>query len=336
MASADSSRFFRKRIASGAILAPMAGYSDAPFRKLCREHGSAYAVTEMVSAKALVLGHQQGIEIGAPYPGEPDLVIQLFASDPVLAAAAARMVFEKYHPAALDLNMGCPVKKVVNKGCGSDLMRNLDTAKAIVRELVAAVPVPVSAKMRLGFDRINVVEAARAVAEGGAAAVAIHGRTAAQRYGGSADWDEIARVAEQLDVPVIGSGDVASREAFLDRRRKGLGVMIARASLGRPWIFSEVLGAAPPDLRSVARTAYRHACLNRDWYGEARGIRNLRGQLARYFAPFPSGQAIRPDLVRVSTVVELRGLLRQKLGLDPVDPVKTFKRQGNSGIPIPT
>ena len=149
--------FYQDKLASaGAILAPMAGFTDAPFRKLCRDFGSAWAVTEMVSAKGLVQGDLRGVEIGEPYAGEPDLVIQVFGGEPDIVAAGGRILFEKYAPAALDLNMGCPVKKVTGKSCGSKLMLDPDRAAKIIRALGDAVPIPVSAKLRLGYDEVNV------------------------------------------------------------------------------------------------------------------------------------------------------------------------------------
>lgn len=313
-----------RRLAEGrAVLAPMAGFTDAPFRKLCREFGSAWAVTEMVSAKALVHGDGRGIEIGEPYPGEPDLVIQLFAADPALAAEAAVTLQQRYRPVALDLNMGCPVKKIVNKGCGAQLMRDPEAAAAIVRAMVDSVPVPISVKMRLGVERVNALEVATAVVEAGCSLVAIHGRTAQQKYSGEADWDSIAEVAERLPVPVLGSGDVARREQFDRYRARGLGVMVARGSLGRPWIFAELRGEPAPDLAGVARLAYRHARLHLDWYGEEAGLRALRGQLARYFAAAPE---LRASLVRIDRLEELVTLLRDALGIDPVGPVERLAR----------
>ena len=225
--------FFQNRIKNGAILAPMAGFTDAPFRKICREFGSSYAVTEMVSAKMLVSGQQSGIKVGAPYPGEPDLVIQIFAADPQLAAEAARILAKKYNPVAFDLNMGCPVKKIVNKGCGSALMRDLGLASSIVRALVNSVDIPVSAKMRLGFDAVNVIEAAKAVVDAGVSAIAVHGRTATQKYYGEANWDEIAKVAEAVNVPVIGSGDINSPASFKEQRKE-LAILLSQMVLTDP------------------------------------------------------------------------------------------------------
>ena len=308
--------FFTQKLAEGgAVLAPMAGFSDAPFRKLCREFGSAWAVTEMVSAKGLVQSGR-GFEIGAPYAGEPDLVIQIFGSEPQVTAEAGARLVETYRPAALDLNMGCPVKKIVDKGCGAELMRRPEEAAEMVSALRRAVAVPVSVKMRLGFDQVNASEVARALEAAGAGALAIHGRTALQKYAGEADWDKILEVAQSVKVPVIGSGDVATREVFERYRGLGLGVMVARAAVGRPWIFGELRGEAPPSLGEVAGLAYRHAVLHVAWYGEARGLMALRGQLIRYFAPFPD-EGLRARVVKVASLPELEALVTELTGRSP-------------------
>ncbi len=309
--------FFTSKIqAGGAVLAPMAGFTDAPFRKLCREFGSAWAVTEMVSAKGLMQGSGRGLDISAPYAGEPDLVIQIFGSEPEVTAEAGALLVETYRPAALDLNMGCPVKKILDKGCGAELMRRPERAAAIVSALRRAVTVPVSVKMRLGFDSVNAPEVARVLTDAGADALAIHGRTALQKYGGEADWEKILEVAQSVEIPVIGSGDVATREVFERYRRLGLGVMVARAAIGRPWIFSELRGAAPPSLGEVARLAYRHAALHLAWYGEARGLAPLRGALLRYFEPFPA-EGLRARLVTLTDLSELEALVTELTGQDP-------------------
>ncbi len=292
----------------------MAGYTDAPFRRLCREFGSAWAVTEMVSAKALVVGDLRGIEIGEPYPGEPDLVIQVFGGEPDIVAAGGRILYDHYQPAALDLNMGCPVKKVTGKSCGSKLMLDPTRAAAIVRALADAVPVPVSAKLRLGFDKVNVFEVAHALEEAGASLIAVHGRTAAQKYTGEADWGTIREVAERVSVPVVGSGDVTSRAQFDRYRSWGVGVMVARGAIGRPWVFAELRGEPGLTLTEIVHLAYRHAALNCDWYGEDRAMRAMRGQLSRYFVDAPGYDALRPKLVRVETLSELAGCLQAHFG----------------------
>jgi tRNA-dihydrouridine synthase B len=301
----------------------MAGYTDAPFRKLCREFGSAWAVTEMVSAKALVSGDLRGIAIGEPYPGEPDLVIQVFGGEPHIVAAGGRMLYETYRPVALDVNMGCPVKKVTGRSCGAKLMQDPLRTAEIVRQLDAAVPVPVSAKMRLGFDRVNAVEVARGLEEAGAALIAVHGRTAAQKYGGEADWQEIARVAEAVSIPVAGSGDVSTKAQFDLYRSWGLGVMIGRASQGRPWIFAELRGAAPPEERDIAPLAYRHSAMNCDWYGKSRAMLAMRSQLLKYFEGFACFKAMRPEIVKLETLDDLRLLILKHLGFDPADQLES-------------
>lgn len=302
--------FYAHKLAEGrAVLAPMAGYTDAPFRKLCRRYGSGWAVTEMVSAAGLVSGNLRGLEIGAPYPGELDLVIQVFGGEPEIVAAGGRILYETYKPAALDLNMGCPVKKVTGRSCGSRLMQDPERAAAIIRELVSAVPVPISAKLRLGFDRVNALEVALALQEAGASLLTIHGRTAAQKYSGEADWEKIAAVAAELHIPVVGSGDVTSRAQVERYRAWGLGVMIGRGALGRPWIFEVLRGGDEPSHAEKAALMLEHAHLARDWYGREHAIVKLRGQLLRYAETLILGTDTRDAFRHVSTLSELEGLL---------------------------
>ena len=324
----------------GAALAPMAGYTDAPFRQLCREFGSSWAVTEMVSARALVRGDLQGVDIGEPYPGEPDLVIQVFGGDPAEVAAGGRILYDLYQPSALDINMGCPVKKVTGKSCGSKLMLEPARAADIVRHLKASVPVPVSAKMRLGYDERNVIEVAQALSEAGADLLAVHGRTAKQRYTGEADWNAIREVADAVPVPVVGSGDVRTPEQVQRYRDWGLGVMIARGAVGRPWIFREVGGGLPLSRAEGLRTAYRHAELHCAWYAargrrtrrtfsaaerEAHALRSLRAQLTAYFSLYKGARA---RVIRLETLSELRELI-EALGvqLSPDSARQTYTPQ---------
>ena len=313
--------FFAERTArGGAVLAPMAGFTDAPFRRLCREHGSAWAVTEMVSAKAMARGDRRTELIGAPYPGEPDLVIQLFAADPDEAAAAAVRLRDVFRPSAFDLNMGCPVRKVIHKGCGVQLMRRPDRAAAIVRAIRGATGLPVSVKTRLGPDAVIVDDVADAVVGAGAGALAVHGRTGAQKYAGRADWEPIAALAARLPVPVLGSGDVVDPDAFRARRKLGVQVMIARGALGRPWIFDEVRGGAPRSWPEAAATLLRHARLQAAWYGEERGVRALRGHLARYVAPYPRAAELRFALVRAETVAQIAAIVGRTAPATPEPP----------------
>ncbi len=313
-AAAGRRRFARLLGVGGAVLAPMAGYTDAPFRRLARAYGAAWAVSEMVSARALALGDDAGLAISAPHPGERDVVLQLFAADPAEAATAARKLVAAFAPAALDLNMGCPVRKVVQRGCGVELMRDPGRAAAIVTAIDAAVPVPVTVKTRLGLDRVAAREVVAAVVEAGAVAVAIHGRTAVQKYAGEADWDAIAEIASAVDVPVIGSGDVTDVHSYGRARARGLGVMVARAALGRPWLFRELLGGAAPSSDEVVAVSWRHARDHVGWYGGERALRRLRGQLSAYAERL--GVDRRP-FVRVDTLDDLADAWRTSIGIDP-------------------
>jgi len=310
----DRTRLETLLAAGGAVLAPMAGFTDAPFRRLARAYGAAWAVSEMVSARALALGDDAGLAISAPHPGERDVVLQLFAGDPAEAERAARRLVEAFDPTALDLNMGCPVRKVVQRGCGVELMRDPARAAAIVAAIDAAVPVPVTVKTRLGIDRVAAREVVAAVVEAGAVVVAIHGRTAEQKYDGEADWDAIADVATAVAVPVLGSGDVADADGYRRARARGLGVMIARAALGRPWIFREILGGRGPTVEEVVAVSWRHACDHVAWYGGEHALRRLRGQLAAYATQAGTS---REPFVRVSRLDDVAAAWRASLGIDP-------------------
>ena len=314
----QTENFYTRKLAEGrAVLAPMAGFTDAPFRKLCRRFGSGWAVTEMVSAKALVQGSGRGLEIGAPYQGEPDLVIQVFGGEPDIVAAGGRSLCDTYRPAALDLNMGCPVKKVTGKSCGARLMQDPERAAAIVYALNQAVSVPVSAKLRLGFDTVNALEVALALQAAGASLITIHGRTAAQKYSGEADWDKVAEVAAQLSIPVVGSGDVTTKAQFeryraLGSSTLGLGVMVGRGALGQPWLFSTFRGKAEPTLSQKVAVILEHAHHTCNWYGSEHAVVKLRGQLLRYAENLPDA-ALRAAFTRVGTLTELKTLLSERL-----------------------
>jgi len=317
--------WFAARVQHGAVLAPMAGFSDAPFRRLARHFGAAWAVSEMVSASGLARAahDERGLQISAPYEGEPFVVVQLFASDPDIAARAVVRLERAYRPDAFDLNLGCPVKKVINRGCGSELLRDPARAAAVLGAMVRAASVPVSAKLRLGVDTDVSLEVARALASAGASALAVHGRTATQRYHGRADWDAIARVAAAVEVPVLGSGDVGDVAGYRRARAAGVGVMIARAAVGRPWLFAQVLGAEPPTADEVVTVIWRHARDHAAWYRGERPLRSLRGHLAGYARELgracggpPWVDDLRAALVRVDSLTDLRDALRSIAGFD--------------------
>lgn len=299
--------FYARRLSEGgAVLAPMAGYSDAPFRALAREQGAAWTVSEMMSARGVLQGDLT-LDLGRPLPGEVERVIQLFGADEGVLAEAAARVEELFEPSAIDLNLGCPVPKMRGRG-GSCLLQTPELAYALVSALRRAVKCDVSAKMRLGWDADRALEIAQGLAAAGADLIAVHGRTAAQRYEGRADWDAIARVAAGVRVPLVGSGDVTSAAGVREKIRLGVaGVMIGRGAVGHPWIFREARGGEAPTAAERAEVALRHATLNAEFYGERLGVRQLRKVLPKYF---PGQGQLREALVRLETLAELRALLR--------------------------
>ena len=320
-----SAGFYARRLARpGAVLAPMAGYSDAPMRQLAAEQGALWTVSEMISARGLVLGgDNEGLNLGRPYPGEQGRVVQLFGADPEVLAAAVQKAEGWFMPAALDLNMGCPVPKVRGKG-GACLLQTPEVAYDLVRAMRSATSLDVSAKIRLGWDSDRSLEVAQGLAEAGAAVITVHGRTSAQRYTGEADWEAIARVAAAVPTPVVGSGDVLTPEQATRRRALGVAaVMIGRGAVGNPWIF-RALAAGPddravwavPDVATRARTALRHAELQDTFYtapdrhrpGELRraSMRPLRKVLPKYLPDLPE---LHPALLQAETLEDVRAAL---------------------------
>lgn len=272
-----------------AILAPMASYTDAPFRYLSKRYGSAWAVTEMVSAKALVNGNLQGIEIAAPYKAETDLVIQLYGREPELMAEAGQILFEKYQPKAIDINMGCPVKKIVSKGMGSSLMQEPELAAKIVSSLSNKINIPISLKMRLAYKETTAGDIIQKLVDAGASLIAIHARTSEQKYTGQADWQEIIKLSKLVKIPVVGSGDITTQEQFETYSKQGLGVMIARASLGKPWIFASLRGAPEPTEKEIIEVCFEHAVLHCTWYqniglSEKHSMQRFRSKLMTYLS----------------------------------------------------
>ena len=235
-------------LANPVILAPMAGVSDLPFRLLCHEQGAGMVCSEMISAKAILYHNKNTEELMQIHPDEGPVSLQLFGSDPDIVSEMAKRIEERPF-AVMDLNMGCPVPKVVNNGEGSALMKNPLLAGKIIEKTAKAIQKPLTVKIRKGFDdaHVNAVEMAKIAQESGAAAVAVHGRTREQYYSGTADWDIIAQVKQAVKIPVIGNGDVVDAASALRLfEQTGCdGYMIARGAEGNPWFFRQILQRIP-------------------------------------------------------------------------------------------
>lgn len=305
------------------ILAPMAGVTDLPFRLLCKEQGAGLLCMEMVSAKAILYKNRNTKSLLEIHPKERPVSLQLFGSDPDIMSEIAKQK-EELPFAILDINMGCPVPKIVKNGEGSALMRNPALVHEIVSKVAKAIEKPVTVKIRKGFDddSVNAVEIARIIEDAGAAAVAVHGRTREQYYSGKADWDIIRQVKEAVSIPVIGNGDVSSGE---DAERMVSetgcdGIMVGRAVQGNPWIFQELIHyeetgekLARPSVTEVREMMLRHAKLQMECKGDYTAIREMRKHVAWYTAGFPNSARLRAEINQVESYEELEKLLFEKL-----------------------
>lgn len=308
-------------IPGNLILAPMAGVTDLPFRLLCKEQGADLVYTEMISAKGIYYKNKNTEKLWEIAEKERPAALQLFGSDAELMAGISAEIEEKNFD-ILDINMGCPVPKVVNNGEGSALMKVPELAGKIVKTIAERIEKPVTVKFRKGFhdSMVNAVDFAKRMEESGAAAIAVHGRTREEYYSGKADWDIIAEVKKAVAIPVFASGDIFTVEDFIRCEEKtGCdGFMLARGVRGNPWLFHQIkawqeygIYEEKPDFAEVLSMILRHGKMLMDFKGERMGMREMRKHVAWYTAGYKNSAAIRRKVNQIETYGELQRLCEE-------------------------
>jgi len=319
-------------------LAPQAGVSESPFRRLCREFGADVVVTEFVSADGIMYGSRRTLDYLRFEEEERPIGVQIFGSDPAMMADATAFVTDTFGPDFVDINFGCPVKKVVKRNGGSGCLRDVDLVEEIIRACVDATSLPVTAKIRSGFDEAtrDPVGIGLRCQDAGARVVTLHARTRADMYSGHARWDEIAALTEALEVPVIGNGDVRSGEDALRMREETgcAGIMIARGSHGDPWIFAQARAAldgvsipADPSVEERFEICIKHA-RNAVAYerNKDRALLEFRKHLGWYTKGLPDGKALRGELFQVTRLEQVEEILGRYL--------EAWQRGSSGGAPV--